>query len=178
MEYKSDILDERVVYGTTNSGLKYYIFPKKGFNFKGAVMAVDYGSKDIFNGSPMGTAHFIEHRLFQNKEGNAFDDFVKMGADANAFTDFNKTAYYFYTAGDFYAGVDTLIGFVTEPYFEKDDVEREKDIIKQEISMYGDDPYWKTYFDCIGEMYPVSTLQEIAGTHKSVEKINEDILYR
>ena len=178
MDLFSEVIDEKLYSGKTKNGLKYYIIPQKGFNFKTAAMVVNYGSKDIYELSPMGTAHFIEHKLFENEDGNAFDDFVKENAEANAFTDFNKTVYYFSTAGDFYKNLEILTGFVSRPYFEKDSVEREKDIIKQEIAMYGDDPYWQTYFDCLGKIYPQSTLKEIAGTAESVERIDVDILYK
>ncbi len=178
MEFLSEVLDEKMYSGKTKNGLKYYIIPEKNFNFKTAAMVVNYGSKDIYEGSPLGTAHFIEHKLFENEDGNAFDEFVKNNAEANAFTDFNKTVYYFSTAGDFYKNLDILTGFISQPYFEKESVEREKDIIKQEIAMYGDDPYWKTYFDCIDKIYPVSSLKEIAGTADSVEKINAELLYK
>lgn len=178
-------LDEKIVCGNASNGIKYFIIPKTGFNFNGAVLTVGYGSKDIIyndkNGktvSPEGTAHFIEHKLFENESGNAFDDFVKNNAEANAFTDFNKTAYYFYTAGDFYKNLDILINFAANPYFEKDSVEREKSIIKQEIAMYGDEPYWQTYFDCIGKIYPKAGLGEIAGSKNSIEKIDENMLYK
>ena len=178
-------LDEKIVCGNADNGIKYFIIPKTGFNFNGAVFTVGYGSKDIIFSdkdgqtvSPMGTAHFIEHKLFENREGNAFDEFIKNNAEANAFTDFNRTAYYFYTAGDFYKNLDILVDFVAEPYFEKDSVEREKSIIKQEIAMYGDDPFWQTYFDCIGKIYPKASLGEIAGSKKPVEDIDRDMLYK
>ncbi len=176
MEYKNTVLDEKMYCGKTKSGMRYFILPKKGFNFKSAAVVVNYGSKDIFRGSPLGTAHFIEHRLFENEDGNAFDDFVKNNAEANAFTDFNKTAYYFNTADNFYENLEILTDFVSRPFFEKDSVERERDIIKQEITMYGDDPYWQTYFDCIGKMYPQSDLKEIAGETETVEKIDKEML--
>ncbi|MBE6008148.1 MAG: insulinase family protein [Lachnospiraceae bacterium] len=178
MEFLSEVMDEKIYSGKTKNGLKYYIIPKKDFNFKTAAIVVNYGSKDIYEGSPDGTAHFIEHKLFENEDGNAFDNFVKNNAEANAFTDFNKTVYYFSTAGDFYKSLEVLMGFVSRPYFERESVEREKDIIKQEIAMYGDDPYWKTYFDCLENLYPKSSLREIAGTAESVEKIDAETLYK
>ena len=46
--------------------------------------------------APMGIAHFLEHKLFENEDGSdTFARFAALGASANAFTSNAMTAYYF-----------------------------------------------------------------------------------
>ena len=35
---------------------------------------------------PAGVAHFLEHKMFEDQDGDAFAKFAKTGANANAFT--------------------------------------------------------------------------------------------
>ena len=54
--------------------------------------------KDLENSinTPEGIAHFLEHKLFENEDGtDASTLFAKTGADVNAFTTANQTAYLF-----------------------------------------------------------------------------------
>ena len=44
---------------------------------------------------PEGIAHFLEHKLFESEDGDAFERYSKTGASANAFTSFEYTCYLF-----------------------------------------------------------------------------------
>ena len=44
---------------------------------------------------PAGVAHFLEHKMFEDEDGDAFAKFAKTGANANAFTSFDRTCYLF-----------------------------------------------------------------------------------
>ena len=68
---------------------------------------------------PYGTAHFLEHQMFEQPEGNIMERFAELGAEANAFTDSGKTVYYFKTAENFIENFRVLLDFVETPYFEK-----------------------------------------------------------
>ena len=97
------VRNEKNQQGKTKNGLQYYIFPQKEFGEKAAAIVVKRGSNHLFwkgrNGEeikfPQGTAHFIEHKLFQQEWGDAFTKLTQNGASANAFTDGDKTVYYF-----------------------------------------------------------------------------------
>ena len=102
---------------------------------------------------PQGTAHFIEHKLFQQEWGDAFARFTQNGASANAFTDGDRTVYYFTCSDKFTENLRLLLDFVQKPYFTKEDTEREKDIIVSEITMYEDDPMWVGYYQMLECMY-------------------------
>ncbi|MGL5330737.1 MAG: EF-P 5-aminopentanol modification-associated protein YfmH, partial [Peptostreptococcaceae bacterium] len=127
-----------------------------------------------------GIAHFLEHKMFEQPNGgNAFDEFSKYGANANAFTNFTMTAYLFSCTENFYECLAHLIDYVQTPYFTDENVEKEKGIIEQEIKMYNDDPDWNVYFNTLKALYvnyPVRV--DIAGTVDSIYKINKEELYK
>lgn len=56
-------------------------------------------------------------------------------------------------------------------------MEREKEIIKQEIKMYEDDPSWKTYFHVVQSMYESHPVRDnVAGSEESVRLIDRKTL--
>ena len=120
-------------------GAQIYIIPKNRNISVGAVV-IGYGAADRefyyenkYYKVPYGTAHFLEHQMFEQPEGNIMERFAELGAEANAFTDSGKTVYYFKTAENFIENFRVLLDFVETPYFEKTSVENEKSIIKNEI---------------------------------------------
>jgi len=108
---------------------------------------------DLFTVVPDGIAHYLEHKLFEGKQGDAFKLFAKTGASANAYTSFDKTAYLFSCTDNFEASLNILLDFVQSPYFTKENVEKERGIIAQEIKMYEDSPEWKSYINLLGALY-------------------------
>lgn len=185
----NNILKEELYYEKLENGLDIYFMPKKGFMKKFAVLATNYGSNDLefmpINGNEKlrvneGIAHFLEHKMFEQPYGgNAFDKFSKLGASANAYTNFTMTAYLFSCTDNFYESLEHLIDYVQTPHFTDENVDKEKGIIEQEIKMYNDDPDWNVYFNCLRAMYknhPVNV--DIAGTVESIYKITKDELYK
>ena len=142
--------NDKYQQGKTKNGLQYYILPQKDFRDKMAAVVVKRGGDHIFWKDkygeditfPAGVAHFIEHKLFQQEWGDAFTKFAQNGASANAFTDGDKTVYYFTCREKFVENLKILLDFVQNPYFTKEDTEQEKSIITSEITMYDDDPNW------------------------------------
>lgn len=170
------------------SGLTVYLYPMKGSKSTFALFGTYYGSIDRtfktkqdadFVTVPDGVAHFLEHKLFESEEGDAFTLFAKTGASANAYTSFDRTAYLFSCTQQFEESLGALLNFVQSPYFTRETVQKEQGIIGQEIRMYQDDPDWKVFFNCLGALYhrhPVNV--DITGTVESIAKIDKDLLYR
>lgn len=162
--------------------------PKPGYNEKYAVFATRYGSVDscfIVPGEkevtevPAGVAHFLEHKLFEKKEGNVFEKFAALGASVNAFTSYAMTAYLFSTTRNFPECLTALVRFVQSPYFTAESVAKEQGIIIQEIRMYEDNPERRVYDNLLKALYHRNPVRiEIAGTVDSVKKIDKDLLYR
>lgn len=95
-------LKETLYHEKLENGLEVYLLPKHNFFKTYAVFATRYGSVDhMFRplGSnklisvPAGIAHFLEHKMFEDAAGkNIFNEFAKLGADANAYTSYNMKA--------------------------------------------------------------------------------------
>ncbi|MCQ2485391.1 MAG: insulinase family protein [Clostridia bacterium] len=168
------------------SGLKILVMPKAGYESTYAIFATKYGSIDTmiqledgsFKQIPEGTAHFLEHKLFESEDLDAFERFAKTGASANAYTSFDRTGYLFSCSANFKKNLEILLDFVQNPYFTQATVEKEQGIIGQEIDMYKDVPDWEVMFNCLRTMYhnlPVRI--DIAGTQESIAQISADVLY-
>ena len=182
-------LNNSIRYFTHKSGLGVKLCFLEGFKSTYAIISTKYGSadncfkiqgEDEFKKVPDGIAHFLEHKLFQNEDGvEAFDLFSKTGANANAYTSFDKTAYLFSCTNRFKENLEILLGFVTKPYFTKESVEKELGIIGQEIQMYNDDPSWNVYLNALDAMYVNNPVKvDIAGTEESISHITPELLYR
>ena len=180
-------LGETVFCAVHPSGLEIRVMPKKGYNSAYAVFGVKYGSIDTavqnesgkFETIPEGTAHFLEHKLFESEDLNAFERFAKTGASANAYTSFEKTAYLFKGSDQIEESLEILLDFVQNPYFTQETVEKEQGIIGQEIRMYQDLPDWQVMFNLLKALYSKHPVRiDIAGTQDSIAKIDADLLYR
>ena len=174
------------VWTKTSSGMDCYFFPMPDYEEKMAAIVVKAGSNFLACNAqnqeeplhfPEGTAHFIEHRLFRQKWGDAFATFSKQGASANAFTDAEKTVYYFSCQENFFENLRLLLSFVQNPYFLEEETEQEKSIIQSEITMYDDNPDWRVYYQLLQAMYHHHPIRiPIAGDAKAMEKINYKVL--
>ncbi len=178
------ITDERCNIARLPSGLEVYHIPTKHITAH-ALLGVDFGSvhtaylkdgKHIH--TPDGTAHFLEHKLFDNENGNADDAFTSLGANCNAFTSSQCTAYTFSCTDNFLSCLKELLYFVTHPYFTVESVSKEQGIIAEEIRMYDDSPSWRCYFDMLKNLYGDSPIsRDTAGTVDSILKITPELLY-
>ena len=183
--FESDI-GESYVQATHPSGLKIYIMEKPKYNSAYAVFGTKYGSIDTcfsVNGEqtsvPEGIAHFLEHKLFESEDGDAFTKYAKTGAYANAFTSFDRTCYIFSCTDKFYENLGILLSFVQSPYFTEQTVQKEQGIIGQEIRMYDDSPAWRVMFNMLLSMYHNHPVRiDIAGTTESIAKIDHGLLYK
>lgn len=182
---KIDYIGENIIIDEVN-GLKVYLMPKKGFSKSFAQISVKYGSNDYkfavnddeYKEYPLGIAHFLEHKLFEQKHGNIFDKFTMLGSSPNAYTNYSETCYYFNTTNEFYENLKLLLDFVYNPYFTEENVEKEKGIIEQEIRMYEDNPGSKVYYNAVNCMYKSHPVKnDIAGTVQSIREINSEFLY-
>lgn len=185
-EYKS--ANEILYRYEHKSGLKAFVIPKKGYSKKYATFSTHYGSinsRFIIPGEstvtevPDGIAHFLEHKLFEQKDGSIMDKFSELGSSPNAYTSFNQTVYLFSCTERFDENFKLLLDFVQNPYITEESVEKEKGIIGQEIMMYQDDPGWRSFFNLLRAFYINNPIKiEIAGSIESISKINSDILYK
>lgn len=186
-EIKNDRLGEKYTVATHESGLKIYVCEKPVFKSTYAIFGTKYGSVDNafkikgekeYKEVPEGIAHYLEHKLFESEDGDAFERYSKTGASANAYTTFDKTCYLFTCSDKFEESFEILLDFVQHPYFTEQTVQKEQGIIGQEISMYDDSPGWIILFNLLKSLYHNNPVKiNIAGTHETIAKINADLLY-
>lgn len=168
------------------TGLTIYVYPKEGYNSAYAIFGTKYGSintkfsvddENIIT-VPDGIAHYLEHKLFESEEGDAFARYAKTGANANAYTSFEKTCYLFSCTDKFDESLEILLDFVQDPYFTAQTVAKEQGIIGQEIKMYDDSPEWRVMFNMLEGMYKNHPVKiDIAGTVETIAEITAEKLY-
>ena len=184
----SPLLREEYTVVTHASGLKIYVFPKD-LASSYALLATRFGSVDNcfrlgdereFVTVPDGVAHFLEHKMFENEDGeDTFVKFSRTGANANAYTSFRTTAYLFSCTEELYPSLEILLRSVFSPYFTDENVKKEQGIIAQEIRMGEDDPINAAWYGMLEGLYEKNSVRiNIAGTVPSIMKITPDILYR
>ena len=181
----SDI-GESYVKAVHDSGLQIFILEKPQYNSAYALFGTKYGSIDTcfsVDGKvtrvPEGIAHFLEHKLFESEDGDAFTKYAETGAYANAFTSFDRTCYLFSCSDRFYENLQILLEFVQSPYFTAATVQKEQGIIGQEIRMYDDTPSWRVMFNMLTAMYHNHPVRiDIAGTVESIAEIDDELLYQ
>lgn len=184
----SSATGDKCIHVKHDSGLDIYICEMHGFSTVEALFGTKYGSINTmfrqkgdteYTEVPEGIAHFLEHKLFENEDCDVFELYAKTGANGNAFTSFDKTAYIFSCSKNYQESLRILLNFVQEPYFTQETVDKEQGIIGQEIQMTNDNPEWRVFFNMLRCMYhnhPVKI--DIAGTIESIAKIDADLLYK
>ena len=170
------------------TGLDIYIMEMPGYHSSFALFGTKYGSintrfrlkgEENYTEVPEGIAHYLEHKLFENEDCDAFARYARTGANANAYTSFDRTAYLFGCSENFGASLEILLDFVQKPYFTKETVEKEQGIIAQEIRMNNDEAGWRVFFNMLKAMYHNHPVRiDIAGTEESIKKIDAELLYK
>ncbi len=186
-EIRNELLNDKYYEIEHSSGYKIFVYPKENYSSAYAVFGTKYGSTDTcfrkegdadFTEVPEGIAHFLEHKLFESEELDAFARYAKTGASANAYTSFDKTCYLFSCTDNFEESLEILFDFVQNPYFTEKTVQKEQGIIGQEIRMYEDEPGWESLFVLLRAMYHNHPVRiDIAGTVDSISHITADLLY-
>ncbi|CAK1229234.1 EF-P 5-aminopentanol modification-associated protein YfmH [Fructobacillus fructosus] len=175
-----------VVFLTLQNGLTVNLINKPGYKQTVASLTVKFGSltstyqdrKGKTKTIPAGTAHFLEHKLFDKPEGDVLIKMADLGADGNAFTSNQVTCYYLATHENLRENIELLLDFVQTPVFSEESVKRERGIIEEEIASYQDDPDSRLYQGMLRTAYPNSQLgKDIAGDAFSLQKISSEVLY-
>ena len=95
-------MGEEVYHDRIGDGFDLWAVPRSLSRQKAVVLCVDFGSVDVQLSAlstgrtmdlPPGTAHFIEHSLFEKNDGDISDRFNALGGDVNASTSFTATIF-------------------------------------------------------------------------------------
>ncbi len=175
-----------VVNQRLSNGLDVFLLPMPGFHEVCGAIATSFGS--IHSGQPLdetnpsivvpeGAAHFLEHRLFDHPKGPIFDRYSARGAFANAFTSYDRTVYYFVSSSKAVLNTQLLIDLTQTFSMSEARVNREKDIIIEELKMYDDSPDTRLNRGLLELLYPQHPIRfDIGGTAQSVHATTRSLL--
>lgn len=169
----------------TSQGLNVIYVYKKNFKTSYCGIGTKYGganlnftNDNIIYKSKEGTAHFIEHQLFKMADGSdAVKKFSKLYTTNNAYTQTDKTIYYFKTTADIYAPLKLLLNMYFEANFDSKYIENEKSIIISEMEMYNDNPGFRIINEILNLTYPNDDFSKpVIGNYESINQIKVDDL--
>lgn len=130
-----------------------------------------------------GMAHFLEHMFFQGTEKRPEDHDITraldgLGAEYNAFTGKDHTAYYVKVAHEkLPVAVDVLSDYLLHSKFDAVELEKEKGVIVEEINMYEDNPVMYIHDVFETKMFEGNSLGwEIAGSRDTVRAMERSKL--
>ena len=181
-------IKEKLYIEKLDNGLTIMVLPKKTRK-KYIVWSTNFGSIDnkfyapgekVLTVVPDGIAHYLEHKLFEQENGeNSLDVLTSIGVEANAYTTNDHTAYLYECTDNFDEALDEFMDYVQNPYFTDENVEKERGIIEQEIMMYDDYPEWAIYMNAMKCMYKDNEINiDVAGTKETIAKITKEKLYK
>ncbi len=127
-----------------------------------------------------GISHFIEHLVFKGtkkREGKEISQAVEgVGGVLNAFTGEEYTCFYTKAMSEYFAPVfDVLWDMVSNTYFNDKHIEKEKLVVKEEVSMYLDLPGQYVHDLLSGVLWPDQPLgRPLLGTIESIDAISQE----
>jgi predicted Zn-dependent peptidase len=136
------------------------------------------------NNKNNGVSHFVEHLMFKGTERRpATADIAKeldsVGANYNAFTGKEYTGYYIRVNNSHMTmAIDMLSDILHNSKFDKEEIDRERGVIVEEINMYEDNPmmYIEEVFESI--LFEGTNLgRDIAGPRVNIQTISRNALY-
>ncbi len=129
----------------------------------------------------MGVSHFLEHMMFKGTETMSAEEvdiaFDNLGAQHNAFTSGEMTAFWGAGLPDVIEDVHDILANILRPSLRQEDFDAEKSVILEEIAMYDDQPFWVLYESALEFYYGNNTLgHRVLGTPETINKMTRDEL--
>lgn len=129
-----------------------------------------------------GVSHFIEHLLFKGtfkRKAKEISQAVEgIGGYLNAFTGEESTCFYA-KAGRQHIDelLDVLLDMLLNSRFDQADIDKEREVIKEEVAMYLDQPQQRVQELLNDTLWPDQPLgRPLAGTEKTLDRIGREQL--
>jgi len=157
----------------TDSGIEVIFDRLESISTCSVGVFVKTGSRDESD-TEEGISHVLEHMIFKGTPTRSYfeisEEIDYLGANVNAHTTKEETVFYINALTQFLGkSVDILFDIVTNSTIDEKELEKEKDVIVEEIKMYKDSPddlvFEINYADCINGQYG----KPIIGTEESVK---------
>ncbi|MDD5922643.1 MAG: pitrilysin family protein [Eubacteriales bacterium] len=131
-----------------------------------------------------GISHFIEHMLFKGSENFSAKEIVRTidrtGGEINAYTGKEATCYYVRSLDETWkTAADVLCDMISHPLFQKEDLDRERQVILEEIRMDEDSPEdvaHEHFMEMVFENSPYAS--SITGSASSLRRITSPVIRR
>ena len=162
----------------TNSGIEVIFDRLESISTCSVGVFVKTGSRDESD-TEEGISHMLEHMIFKGTPARNYfeisEEIDYLGANVNAHTTKEETVFYINALTQFLGkSVDILFDIVTNSTIDEKELEKEKDVIVEEIKMYKDSPddlvFEMNYADSINGQYG----KPIIGTEASVKGFTAD----
>jgi predicted Zn-dependent peptidase len=181
MMVKNPVMGQQVEKITLDNGLRILLEKVDFFDTVSIGFWINVGSKDEL-AEENGYAHFIEHMLFKGTEQRNSTQIAKeidrVGGYLNAFTTREYTCFYVNMVAKHYKiGIDILADMLLNSLFEEIELEREKQVVLEEIRMYDDAPDQLVHDLFIENIWKNHSLgRPIMGTLENISEITRDKL--
>ena len=162
----------------TDSGIEVIFDRLESISTCSVGVFIKTGSRDESD-TEEGISHVLEHMIFKGTPTRNYfeisDEIDYLGANVNAHTTKEETVFYINALTQFLGkSVDILFDIVTNSTIDEKELEKEKDVIVEEIKMYKDSPddlvFEMNYADSINGQYG----KPIIGTEASVKGFTAD----
>jgi predicted Zn-dependent peptidase len=137
---------------------------------------VNTGSRDE-SAEINGVSHFLEHMMFKGSSKYSWEDvnriFDEMGANYNAYTSQENTAYFANVLPEFTERTIEHLSHLLRPAIRQEDFDTEKKVILEEIAMYLDEPGHRIYEALMKTHFGGHPLSmSVLGTAESIRKLD------
>src|SRR3989339_426123 len=152
------------------------LFEKRNLPVVSVAIAVKFGG---INESieEKGIAHFIEHMLYKGTPTRDLkkisEEIEKNGGELNGFTGEEVTAYWCkMPSRHLKIALDVLSDMIKNPLFDEVELEKEREVIFEEIKMHKDNPRLHVFDGLKDVLYEGSLGMNLAGTYETMNSIN------
>lgn len=173
------IAKDRTHQFTLDNGLKVILEENRNAPVVALQIWVNVGSADEKD-EEAGMCHFIEHMIFKGTEKRKVREMAReiesMGGSINAFTSYDQTVFYVTLASRYAdSGLDILADAIQHSTFDPLELEREREVILEEIRMGQDDPSRKVFQQTMAALFEKHPYRRpIIGYEKTVRSIQRD----
>jgi zinc protease len=171
--------EERLHSFSLENGMKVVLVPSRATPVIALQIWVNVGSTDERE-DEAGMCHFIEHMIFKGTEkrkvGEIAREIESLGGSVNAYTSYDYTVYHITLASRFAdTGLDILTDVLQHSTFDAKELEREREVVLEEIRMGEDDPSRRIFKQTMAALYRNHPYgRPVIGYEKTVKAITQE----
>jgi predicted Zn-dependent peptidase len=165
---------------TLPNGLRVLLVPQKGAKAVTLLVLVEAGSK-YETKEQNGISHFLEHMVFKGSKRRPTPlaiatELDRIGGESNAFTSHEYTGYWIKAdASQFDTVLDLISDIYLNPLFNENEIEKEKNVVIEEMKMYFDLPHrhvWDLWLELLYGDQPAGW--PVIGNEETIRRLKRD----